>query len=67
MSFIEFFRITQVDDESTRAYLKRLNEKMLKVEELIEFVAYKALINGVKGKALQKELYNNQKNKNQIE
>jgi len=25
---------------------------MLKVEELIEFVAYKALINGVKGKAL---------------
>jgi len=52
MSFIEFFRITQVDDESTRAYLKRLNEKMFKVEELIEFVAYKALINGVKGKAL---------------
>jgi hypothetical protein len=41
-----------VDDESTRAYLKRLTEKMLKVEELIEYVASKALINGVKGKAL---------------
>ena len=40
---------------------------MLKVEELIEYVASKALINGVKGKALQKEFYNNQKNENQIE
>jgi hypothetical protein len=27
----ELFRITQVDDESTRTYLKRFNEKMLKV------------------------------------
>lgn len=51
-SFIELYRITQVDNKSTRAYLKKFNKKMLKVEELIEFMASKALISKVKGKAL---------------
>jgi hypothetical protein len=32
--------------------LKRFDEKMLKVEELIEHMAFKALIHGAKGRAL---------------
>ena len=44
-------------DESTITYLKRFNEEMLKVENLIKSVAFKALISGVKEKALWKKLY----------
>lgn len=38
-----------------RAYLKRFNNKMLKVKELIKPMAFEALMGGVKGKALWKE------------
>lgn len=51
-SFTELYRITQVDNKSIRAYLKKFNKEMLKVEELIEFMASKALISKIKGKAL---------------
>ena len=44
-----------MDDESTRAYLKRFNKKMLKVKELIKHMAFEALLGGVKGRALWKE------------
>lgn len=44
-------------DGSTRTYLKRFNEEMLKVENLIKSVAFKALISRVKEKALWKKLY----------
>jgi len=40
-----------------RAYLKRFNKKMLKVKELIKPMTFEALMGGVKGKALWKELY----------
>jgi hypothetical protein len=56
-SFTELFGITQVKDGSTRTYLKRFNEEMLKVENLIKSVAFKALISRVKEKALWKKLY----------
>jgi hypothetical protein len=39
-------------DKSTLAYLKRFNEEMFKVKELIKLVAFKALISGVKKRAL---------------
>ena len=56
-SFTKLFGVTQVHDESARAYLKRFNEKMLKVKELIELMALETLISEVKGKALWKKLY----------
>jgi len=39
---IELFGVTQQECESTRAYLKRFNKKMLKVEELFELIALEA-------------------------
>jgi arginyl-tRNA synthetase len=47
-SSTELFGVTQQEDEFTRAYLKRFNEEMLKVEELLEQVALEALIRGVR-------------------
>jgi hypothetical protein len=35
-SSIKVFGVTQSDGESIRVYLKRFNEEMLKVEELIK-------------------------------
>ena len=38
-NIIELFSVAQQEDESTQVYLRRSNEKMLKVEELIKLVA----------------------------
>jgi len=46
-SSTELFFITQLEGEITRAYLKRFNEKMLKVENLLELMVIEALINGI--------------------
>jgi hypothetical protein len=35
-SSTELFRVTQLEGESTQAYLRRFNEEILKVEELIK-------------------------------
>ena len=35
--------------QSTQIYLKRFDEEMLKVKELIEPIAFEDLISGVKG------------------
>jgi len=51
-SSTKLYKVTQADDESTLVYLKRFDEKMLKVKELIEHMAFKALIHGAKGRAL---------------
>jgi hypothetical protein len=48
----KLFDVTQQENESTRAYLKRFNEKMLNMKELLELVALEALIKGVKGHAI---------------
>jgi hypothetical protein len=56
-SFIELFGVTQLGEESTKAYLKRFNEEMLKIEELIQLVALEALINGVNEHFLWNDLY----------
>lgn len=53
----KLFGITQVENESTMAYLKWFNEEMLKVEDMMEPVASKTLISGVKDKILWRELY----------
>jgi hypothetical protein len=45
-SSTKLFRITQIKDESTRVYLKRFDEEMLKVEDLIKLIASEALISG---------------------
>jgi hypothetical protein len=45
---MELFGVTQQEGEFTRTYLKRFNEKMLKVEELLEQVALEALIRRVR-------------------
>lgn len=47
-SFTKLFGVTQVEKEFTRVYLKRFNKEMLKLEGLIESVASKALIIGVR-------------------
>jgi hypothetical protein len=40
---MELFGFTQSDDEySTRAYLKRFREEMLKIDELLALVAFEA-------------------------
>jgi hypothetical protein len=44
---MKLFGVIQQDNEFTRAYLKRYNEKMLKVEEIFESITLKALIKGV--------------------
>jgi len=46
------FGVTQQEGESTQTYLKRFNEKMLKVEELSKSVALETLIRGVREHAL---------------
>lgn len=43
--------------QSTQIYLKRFDEEMLKVKELIEPIALEDLISGVNGWALWEELY----------
>ena len=45
-SSTKLFRITQIKDESTRVYLKRFDEEMFKVEDLIKLIASEALISG---------------------
>ena len=45
-SSTKLFGITQIEDESTRVYLKRFDVEMLKVEDLIKHIASEALING---------------------
>jgi hypothetical protein len=51
-TFIKFFSVAQQKGESIRAYLRRFNTKMFKVEELIESIALEALIRGVSKHAL---------------
>jgi hypothetical protein len=51
-SLTELVSITQLKGESARAYLKRFNEKMLKVENLLELMAIKALISGINNYSL---------------
>lgn len=55
-SSAKLFRITQMNDKSTRANLKRFNEKMLDAEDFIEPITSKALISGVKEKNLVEEV-----------
>jgi len=42
------FDVTQQEDKSTRAFLKRFNKEMLKVDELCKPMALEALIRGVR-------------------
>ena len=56
-NFTELFSIAQQERETTRAYLKWLNEEMFKVEEFIEPVALEALIRVVKKHASWRKLY----------
>jgi len=49
---MKLFGVTQQEGESTRAYLKRFNEKMLNIEELLEPLALKDLIKGVRRHAI---------------
>jgi hypothetical protein len=51
-TFTELFSVAQKKSESIRAYLRRFNAEMFKVEELIESVTLKALIRGVREHAL---------------
>jgi hypothetical protein len=44
--FNELFSIIYFKGESIRAYLKRFNEVMLQVKNLLELMAIKALISG---------------------
>jgi hypothetical protein len=53
-SSIKLFGVTK---ESTRAYLKRFNEEMLEVEDLLEPITCEALIKGVKSEELWKQLH----------
>ena len=53
----ELFSEAEQESESTRAYLRRFNVEMLKVEELIEPIVSEALIKGVKEHVLWRELY----------
>jgi hypothetical protein len=46
--FIELFRVTQLESESTRVYLKRFKENMLKFENFLELVTLETLINKVR-------------------
>jgi hypothetical protein len=53
-SSTKLFGVIQQIGESTRTYLKRFSEEILKVEELLEPVAFEALIRGVREHALWK-------------
>jgi hypothetical protein len=46
-SFTELFGVIQQEGESTWAYLKRFNEEILNVKELLELVDSDALKSGV--------------------
>jgi hypothetical protein len=46
-SSTKFFSVIQWKDESTRAYLKRFNEKKLKMEGLLQHITIKTLIDEV--------------------
>lgn len=49
MASIKLFSVSQKKkDESTLIYLRRFNAEMFKVKELIEIIALKTLIKGVK-------------------
>ena len=50
----KLFGVTQQIGKSTRAYLKRFSEAILKVKELLELVAFEALIRGVREHTLWK-------------
>jgi hypothetical protein len=47
-SSIKLFGVAQQEGESTQMYLKRFNEEMIKVEELLESVALEVLIRGAR-------------------
>jgi len=51
-SSMKLFGVIQQESEFTRAYLKRYNEKMLKVKEILESITLKALIKGVREHAI---------------
>lgn len=53
----EFFKVTQLDDESTWTQLKMFNKKMLTMKEFLKPLASKALIIRVRKSALLRELY----------
>lgn len=46
-SSTELFSIIQLENDSTRAYLKKFNEEMLNLKNLLEPVALKALSSGI--------------------
>jgi len=56
-SFIELLCVTQQKGESTWVYFKRFNEKILKVEELLEPTFLDALINKGKEHTIWRKLY----------
>ena len=49
--------IQKKSGESTQVYLKRFDENILKVEELLESIALKTLIRGVREHVIQRKLY----------
>jgi hypothetical protein len=56
-SSTKLFRVTQDEKDSTQAYMKRFNEEMLQVEDLLEPTAGEALIKGVRSEELWKQLH----------
>jgi hypothetical protein len=56
-SSTELFGIVQGEKELTQAYLRRFNEEMLQVEDLLEPIACEALIKGVRNEELWKQLH----------
>uniref|UniRef100_U7E2F4 Retrotransposon gag domain-containing protein n=1 Tax=Populus trichocarpa TaxID=3694 RepID=U7E2F4_POPTR len=56
-SFAELFRVIQGGKESTLAYMRRFNEEMLQVKDLLEPITCEALIKGVRNEELWKQLH----------
>jgi len=56
-SSTELFGIIQCEKEFTRAYLRRFNEEMLQVEDLLEPITYEAWIKGARSEDLWKQLH----------
>jgi hypothetical protein len=56
-AFTQLFNVAQEEGEFTRAYLRRFNAEMFKVEELVEPVTLEALIRGAREHAIWKKLY----------
>ena len=54
-SSTELFGVTQGEKKSTQVYLKRFNEEMLQMENLLEPIAHEALIKRVKSEELWKQ------------